>query len=450
MSTTPEVEERGARHETTPLGTEPVWHPTHAHVRATVAGTVLLVLAAAAGRSDLALLAVPLATVAVWAGIRRPRSRPEVAVQRGALTVHEGEDFAWNAVVSTLEPGARVVVVHPGQRFLEVDPPRGVIELSASGSTEVEVALRAMRWGRRVLGEPVVAVYDRWLAWRWGPMTLPAQSLAVLPSTVAVDAHAPAPHPRGLVGMERAVRTGEGGEFNKVRLFTPGDRLRRIHWPVTARTGQLHVTATHTDEDTQVALLVDALNDVGESTGIEGIHSSMDITVRGVASVAEQFLRRGDRVGMRVFGDWGVSMLPPRSGLIQLRRILDSLCLIEPGSARGSASSFSRRGLNAGTLVVMFSPMVESAVAAQVAVLLRSGLDVVVVDTLPKSATSAASAAPEPEALAWRIRMVERRLELDRLTSLGVPVVQWSGPHTLDIVLRDLSQRPTRPRMVAR
>lgn len=250
--------------------------------------------------------------------------------------------------------------------------------------------------------------------------------------------------------MERAVRAGEGTEFNKVRPFTPGDRLRRIHWPVTARTGQLHVTATHTDEDTQIALLVDALNDIGDSSGTEGVHSSMDITVRAVAAVAAQFLRRGDRVGMRVFGDWGVSLLPARTGEVQLRRILDSLCLIEPGSARGAASVVSRRGLSAGTLVVMFSPMVETAVAAQVAVLLRSGLDIIVVDTLPPNLASAPSAAINPEALAWRIRMLERRLELERLASLGVPVVRWSGPHSLDIVLRDLSLRPTRPRLVAR
>jgi uncharacterized protein (DUF58 family) len=255
--------------------------------------------------------------------------------------------------------------------------------------------------------------------------------------------------------MERAARAGEGSEFNKVRPFTPGDRLRRIHWAVTARTGHLHVTATHTDEDTQVVLLVDALNDIGQTDAepVEAPDSSMDITVHAVATVARQFLRRGDRVGMRVFGAWAVSLLPARSGEVQLRRILDSLCLIEPGTARGAASPATRRGLSPGTLVVVFSPMVEPAVAAQVAVLLRSGLDIVVVDTLPPSvrtAPSRSSRTVDPEALAWRIRMLERRLELDRLASLGVPVVEWSGAHSLDIVLRDLSLRPTRPRLVAR
>lgn len=425
------------------------WRPTHAHVRATIVATVLMITALASGRSDLALIGLPLAAVAAWAGLGRPRRRPRILARGGALTVNEGEDFGWGATVSDIDPSARIVTVHPGQRFLEVEPPRGLMQPGGTGATDVLIGLRATRWGRRPLGDPVVAVYDRWLSWRFGPVSEKGHSVTVVPTPTAGVAHAPAPHPRGLVGMERASRVGEGSEFNKVRPFAAGDRLRRIHWPVTARTGRLHVTATHADEDTQVVLLIDALNDIGESTGLEGVHSSMDITVRAVAAVAAQFLRRGDRVGVRVFGDWNVTMLPPRSGQLQLRRILDSLCLIEPGSARGAAAVTSRRGLGPGTLVLMFSPMVEREVAAQVGVLMRTGLDVVVIDTLPPDAI-ATSSAPDPEALAWRIRMIERRLELDRLATLGVPVVRWSGPHSLDVVLRDLSLRPSRPRLVAR
>lgn len=434
-------------------GADGPWRPTHAHLRASIAGAVLLVAAVVAGRPDVALLGVPLVLVAMGAAVRRPDGEPHLEADAEPLTVNEGEDFAWRARVSGLARGARLVAVHPGQRFLEVDPPRGAVHL-VSAETELAVVLRATRWGRRTLGEPVVHAYDRWLAWRWSSPPLPARSLTVLPVPAAVDSHAPAPHPRGLVGMERAARVGEGSEFNKVRPFSAGDRLRRIHWPVTARTGRLHVTATHTDEDTQVVLLVDALNDIGEDAGPGATSAapptSMDITVHAVASVARQFLRRGDRVGMRVFGAWAVSLLPARSGEVQLRRILDSLCLIEPGTARGVASPVVRRGLGAGTLVVVFSPMVEPQVAAQVAVLLRSGLDIVVVDTLPRETVSSPSRAERPEALAWRLRLLERRLELDRLAGLGVPVVPWSGARSLDIVLRDLSLRPTRPRLVLR
>jgi len=424
------------------------WSATHAHVRAVVAGTGLVIAGVAAGRPDLVLLAAPLALVALWAGLTRPQQTPEVAGTPGALTMREGEEISWAATVARLPDHARVASLHPGQRFLEVEPAHGFVQHATStGPTSVRYALRPTRWGRRTLGDPAVAAYDRWYAWRWGPVLLPGARLVVLPAPASVDAAAPAPHPRGLVGMERAARVGEGTEFSKVRPFQVGDRLRRIHWPVSARTGQLHVTATHADEDAHVALLVDALNDVGESTGVTGTPSSMDVTVRATATLAEHFLRRGDRVGLRVFGAWGVSLLPATSGQVQLRRILDALCLIEPGTARGEKALAARQGLVAGTLVVLLSPLIDPAATQQVAILHRAGLDIVVVDTLPAQLVTSAH---DPQALAWRIRMLERRIELDRLASLGIAVVGWSGPRSLDQVLRDLTRRSAAPRLVPR
>ena len=421
-----------------------VWRPTAAYLRAVVVGTSLAVVGVALGRADVVVLGCPLALVALWATVTRPESAPEVSSGPDSLTAYEGEELTWEAVVTGAPAGAVVSSLHPGQRFLEVEPATGRLEQVEDGGAVVHVALAPTRWGRRTLGSPAVTVHDRWLAWRWGPVSLPGMRLVVLPERAPVDANAPAPHPRGLVGMERAARVGEGTEFAKVRPFQPGDRLRRIHWPVSARTGRLHVTATYNDEDTHVALLIDALNDVGESGGVEGSASSMDITVRAAATIAEHFLRRGDRVGLRALGAWGISLLPARTGQAQLRRILEALCLIEPGSARGAALLAARQGLAPGTLVVMFSPLVEASATQQVAIIHRVGLDVVVVDTLPEGAVDTSD---DPAALAWRVRMLERRVELDRLAELGVPVVRWTGPHSLDRVLRDLGRRAALPRL---
>ena len=53
----------------------------------------------------------------------------------------------------------------------------------------------------------------------------------------------------GIVGTHRSRRPGEGTDLAGVRAFQVGDRLRRINWPVSLRTGTLHVTATATDLD---------------------------------------------------------------------------------------------------------------------------------------------------------------------------------------------------------
>ncbi|HVK29757.1 MAG TPA: DUF58 domain-containing protein [Nocardioides sp.] len=427
------------------------WHPTHAHLRAVTLGFGLLLVGIVLGRIDLVVLATPLLLVALAGAGSRPRVVPVLRAPGGSLAVHEGEDLLWTATVEGVPPGGTVAALHPGQRWLEVQPEDGLLVPEDDGVATTEIGLRPVRWGRRTLGAPAVAGYDAWSAWRWVADRPAPLRLTVLPSKEQVDTTAPAPHPHGLVGQERAGRPGEGTEFAKVRPFEPGDRLRRIHWATSARTGTLHVTATHADEDAHVVLLVDAVNDVGASGGILGDRSSMDLAVRAAAVLAEHFLRRGDRVGLRVFGDWRVSFLPSSSGRHQLRRLLDTLALVEPGTARGEDALAARQGLGAGTLALLLSPLIEPASTQQVAMLTSAGIDVVVVDTLPPELAGGDGPGSTPEdRLAWRLRMLQRRVERDRMASLGIPVITWAGPHSIDRVLRDLARRSSTPRMVRR
>ena len=424
------------------------WRATHAHLRALVAGFGLLIVGLVLGRADVILFAAPLVLFWLNGQGSRPTTEPDIQATTGSLTVHESEEFGWRATLTGLPAGAVVATLHPAQRWLDVEPEDGQLTGSDDGTATVDIALRSTRWGRRKLGGTVVVAYDACAAWRWTPDRQAGLALTVLPATKPFDSSAPAPHPHGLVGMERAGRPGEGTEFAKVREFVPGDRLRRIHWPTSARTGRLHVTATYADQDAHVAVLVDAVNDVGDSDGIDGARSSMDLTVRAAAVLAEHFLRRGDRVGMRVFGAWGASFVPSASGRLQLRRLLDTLSLVEPGTARGEDALAARQGLGGGTLALMLSPLIEPASTRQVAMLTSAGIDVVVIDTLPQELAEGVGPGSSPaEALAWRLRMLQRRIERDQMTSLGIPVVTWTGPHSVDQVLRDLTRRATAPRL---
>lgn len=424
------------------------WTATHAHLRAVALGAGLLVLGVALGRPDVVVLATPFAVIAVWSYAARPGRPFEVHTPVTALSVREGEEFGWQPVAVTGTGVRQVVAILPDQLWLDADPEGGAVVAARDETTPVHLTLRSTRWGRRTVIPPAVAAYGVWNAWRAGPVRADPLRLTTLPLPSPPRDGAPTPHPRGLVGMERAARVGEGTEFAKVRPFQPGDRLRRIHWPVSARTGRLHVTATYADEDALVVVLLDAVNDIGESGGVDGRASSLDVAVRAAASVTEHFLQRGDRVGLRVFGAWGASRVPAGSGRLQLRRVVDTLSLIEPGTARGETALSARLGLGAGTLAVMLSPFVDPAAAQQVVTLARAGLDVVAVDTLPEQVRPRGH--DRRAVLAWRIRMLERRLELDAIAALGIPVTRWEGPASLDVVLRNLSRRRAAPRAAAR
>jgi hypothetical protein len=72
---------------------------------------------------------------------------------------------------------------------------------------------------------------------------------------------------------------------------------------------------------------------------------------------------------------------------------------------------------------------------------------VIVVDTLP---LHVARDEDPYTALAWRIRLLERRRELRVVTAAGIPVVAWRGPGSLDQVIRDIGRRGRGPRMLTR
>jgi uncharacterized protein (DUF58 family) len=320
--------------------------------------------------------------------------------------------------------------------------------LLAAGVPEVELSPR--RWGRRILGAEKVALYSPWAGYRYGPIALGGRQVRVLPTTAPYDSRAEAPQPLGLVGAHRSRRSGSGTELSGIRPFQPGDRLRRVNWPVSLRTGTLHVVTTRAEEDTGVLLVVDAIADHGTSTGVGGAESSLDLSVRAAAAIAEHHIRAGDRVALRVVGR-GHEQVEYGAGARHLRRIQDRLATLRVGDIGEPETGVLRLGVTGGAVVVVLSPMLAEPIGTVAATLTRRGVAVLVVDTLPPDAQPARDGADAAlVALGWRMRRIERSVVLDRLGSLGCPVVPWRGPGTVDDVMRRLARRSRLPRVVAR
>jgi uncharacterized protein (DUF58 family) len=258
-----------------------------------------------------------------------------------------------------------------------------------------------------------------------------------------------APQPIGLIGAHRSRRDGDGTEFSSIRAFHSGDRLRRINWRVSLRQGTLHVESTRAEEDTAVLLIVDALADYGISEGVGSpVESSLDVTVRAAAALAEQYLAGGDRVSLRVLSPSG-EYAGYGTGTRHLRRILTLLAHIRPGLPREVAIDRIDFRATAGTVVVVLSPMLSEPLASATVRLVRRGLSVIVVDPLPADTTPTVYPDGDPVvgALAWRMRLLDRSHLLASLATVGCPVVPWSGPRTLEEVLRRLARRTQVPRV---
>lgn len=111
---------------------------------------------------------------------------------------------------------------------------------------------------------------------------------------------------------------GPGSEAGESRAYRPGDDVRRMDWPVTARTTHPHVRRTIADRELETWLAVDLSASLDFGTGR---WLKRDLVVAAVAAMAHLTVRGGNRVGAVVGSGGGspggpgtVRRLPARPG----------------------------------------------------------------------------------------------------------------------------------------
>lgn len=443
---------------------ETSWVPTPALRRAVTLTGLLLLAGALLGRADLVVLAAPFALGTAWALRRLPEAPPVLRIGADDANAVEGSDLV--ATVAVDNPGRvdydLVVVrtlVSPWLRIHRAglpgpdgEPPAGqadrpfALVVPAGAGVDLELRGETRRWGRHQLG-PAAAravVCDGLLLAR--PVAVSeARQVRVFPATDVFSADEAMPRAAGLAGGHRSRRPGEGGELAGVRVFGPGDRLRRIDWRVSLRARQLHVAGTLSDRDAEVVLLLDVLTEAGRSGGVNGSASVLDTTVRAAAAIAEHYLHRGDRVAMLEYGPQA-RRLRPASGRRQYLTVLEWLLDVKvlPAWQEPYDRVFGAHLLSSDALLVVLTPLVDTRSAEMLARLARSGRFVVAVDTLPADLVPAGQ-GPWHE-VACRLWRLERENTVGQLREHGVPVVRWAGAGSLDLVLRDVARLASAPR----
>ncbi|HZB51810.1 MAG TPA: DUF58 domain-containing protein [Mycobacteriales bacterium] len=424
------------------------WRPTAAYSRAVGVGGALLLGAVLLRRPDLVVLAAPLLVGAALAVAGRPAAGPELRLSVPPRAALEGGRVVVTATVTAPDGVDVAAVVLAVPLWLDPEtggvPPAAALPVPAGGGpVPVEFPLIARRWGRRQVGPATLHATAAHGLLSWPPVTTVPLPTATWPLRADFAAGDVVPRAEGLLGGHPSRRPGEGSDVAGVRPFVPGDRLHRINWRVTGRTGTLHVTSTYADRDTEVLLVLDSRQDLGRSPD-----SSLDTGVRAAAAVAEHYLRAGDRVGLADLGQRH-RVVPARAGRRHLVRLLDLLLNARvvddrTRAAPPDAEVVGRVGPDA--LVVLLSPLAREAVLGLVARLARAGRSVVVVDTLPPALRP--DERGEYTELAFRLWRLRRDADLHRLTELGVPVVRWQGGGSLDAVLRDVRRVARAPRVV--
>jgi uncharacterized protein (DUF58 family) len=261
---------------------------------------------------------------AVVAGVALPgRMVRRLEVERHApAEVHQGEDVLVELRVTNRGRGMRLGVVASDPFLAAVNvavPPLGPGE-------RAEIATRRRAAHRGTQGDQPVGLRSsapfgmaerrRKVADASGSQTL------VLPAVFPIGA---LPFVRSPATQAHAIHTlprrGQGPDYLGIREYRPGDSMRHVHWPSTARTGVVMVREFEEEQTRRLAIVVDASLDAGEAW------TPLDRACAAAASVALAATAQGHGARLIAGAEGGPEVLS-RADEDELLRYL---ALVTPG-----------------------------------------------------------------------------------------------------------------------
>ncbi|BBZ20065.1 DUF58 domain-containing protein [Mycolicibacterium gadium] len=393
------------------------WRPSSLTLAILTCVAVLLAVAVIASLWQLVAFAAPLLGVVCSVGWQRPVPRVVVHADPGAHRCFESETaqvHVWATAESETDYDALALTaeVVPGMR----------IDKAENGSRECHT-VSAERWGRYpILARVTVRARGGLLQ---GAAVVDAADIYVFPMAPPQSTSIPRTDLLDRLGTHLTRHIGPGVEYADVRRYVPGDQLRTVNWPVSARRGSLHVTQRLTDRAADVVVLVDNYpQPAGPAT------EATDRTVRGAVQVVQSALRSGDRAGVVALGDRRPRWLGADIGRRQFYRVLDAVLAVEGGYETTPGTLAPRAAVPPGAIVVAFSTLLDTEFALALIDLRRRGHTVVAVDVL-----EGAPFENECDSVVARMWSLQRSFMYRDMGTVGVDIVNWRAVDTLDTVM---------------
>jgi len=370
-----------------------------------VLGAGVTVAAIAFGSRPLGVAGVGLLLAAsltkVWAGLVRgpvavlPLVEPVPALEGDRVTV------AIEVVRSSRIPVGSVVVHGTVGRL-------GAREWRLHGHgrvTRAKVELGALPRGCFALADARLVLGDfLGLESVTPPATFSSTAVVVHPRLVALDGLFSDAGRVGGDGRRLLLRRPAGFDFHSVREYEQGESLRRVHWPTSARRGQLMVKELEDSPRDSIVVLLDC--DPAGAAG-EPPDSSFDTAVRAAGSILQLHATRGRSATLVTTGS-DRAVVSVRSGESDFGAVLAALAATDADARHGLARSLSLDHApiaKGGELVVVTAALEPAAATALLEFAMRRFVSVVWID------------APS-----WASRPTRATPSVLRLSASGIPV----------------------------
>ena len=330
---------------------------------------------------------------------RRPPSELSLRVTQSGSRCFEGEDVTIAITVDA--PGGPPLDLIT----LSLDPAPQVTPATdafagrtfvAASSASASWVLRPARWGRYSPGTIKVSCRVGQSGWA-ASLGVPLDRLEVFPRPAKIRPRLVPAELLRRIGEHTGRAIGSGVEFAGLRPYVPGDQLRDINRPVSIRRGQLHVNQRAASRAADLVMMIDAF--VGEGPVAD---ATVDLAVHGAAALASAYLRVSDRVGLVVLGGM-LRWLGPASSDRQFYRIAEMMLEARYDSfVAPDVGRIPRTALPPGTLVVIFSPLLDPRAFTAITDLRQRGYPLILIDTLRHEPPRSPSAPDLPRGLALR------------------------------------------------
>ena len=409
------------------------------------------------------LLAAPALGALALMPRRRPPSELFVDVTQSGSRCFEGEDVT--IAITVRVPGGPALDLitlglNPAPQVTPATGASAARTFPSATSASASWVLRPARWGRYSPGTITVSCRAGQSGWA-ASLHVPLDPLEIFPRPARIRPRLVPAELLRRIGEHTGRAVGSGVEFAGLRPYVPGDQLRDINRPVSIRRGQLHVNQRAASRAADLVMMIDAFAGPGPVAD-----ATLDLAVHGAAALASAYLRVSDRAGLVVLGGM-LRWLGPASGDRQFYRIAEMMLEARYDSfVAPDVGRIPRTALPPGTLVVVFSPLLDPRAFTAITDLRQRGYPLILIDTLrheppsdsqppgepqPSNAGAASrtslarrssSRAASRSALALRLWRLDRAATHAALRDLGVPVLRWDADAELDSVLAPLRQPP--------
>lgn len=380
-------------------------------------------------RWQLIAFAAPLLGVLCSISWQRPVPEIRVHGEPDAQRCFESEQAHLRVWISGEEQGlsaARLTVPDVDGMELEI--------ADADACQAKTVAATAQRWGRYRIAARVEVIARGGLL--TGTGIVDAAEVIVFPLTRPQATPIPQIELLDRLGAHLTRHVGPGVEYADIRPYVPGDQLRAVNWPVSARRGQLHVTERLTDRAADVVVLIDGYRQPAGPATV-----ATERVVRGAAQVVQTALRHGDRAGIVALGGNRPRWLGADIGQRQFYRVLDTVLGAGDRFERTTGTLAPRAAVPAGAIVIAFSTLLDTEFALALIDLRRRGHVVLAVDILDSSPFE-----DDQDPLVDRMWALQRSAMYRDMATVGVDIVSWRGDSGLEQSMGVLPDRRRRVR----